>query len=177
MADSALYRRIIARDFEKLPLPLQRFHDSPTGGRGSGAATVRRGKGLLRRIIAALMGLPKAGEKVRVDLEVEVIGEREIWRRTFDGRPFTTMQWDADGLLAERAGPVTLRFRLHADQHGMRFEHRGTSIAGVPIPRTLAPSVTADALARGEGWDLRVTITAPLVGMVTTYTGYIIPTQ
>ena len=124
-----------------------------------------------------MMGLPRPGESVTVDVEVVIEGEREIWRRSFNGRPMRTTQWDAGGLLGERSGPAAFYFKLHADARGLRFEHRRSTIFGIPLPQPLAPRVDADAFVWGDGWDLRVTISMPPFGMIASYTGHIVPIQ
>ena len=175
MSDNHLYERVLGRGFEKLPPMLRDFHRGAITMRGHGRVVVRCGDGALRRLLARAMGLPRPCEQAMVDLDVTIDGEREIWRRSFDGRPLRTTQWDAGGLLGERSGPGAFIFKLHADARGLRFEHRRTTLFGVPIPRAIAPRVDADAFVRGDGWDLRVTISIPLLGMIKTYTGHIVP--
>jgi hypothetical protein len=177
MPGSSLYQRILGSDFAKLPTGLQRFHGAAGAARGAGIATVRSGSGVLHRLLARLMGLPRPGENIPIELAVTLDGDREIWWRSFGGRPFTTVQWQNGTLLAERSGPALFYFTLGADAAGLRFEHRGSRIFGVPIPLALSPRVEADAIASGDGWDLRVTIAMPIVGMITSYTGHIVQTQ
>lgn len=175
MAAEPLYKRVMGSEFEKLPSVLKTFHASSSGARGSGVMEVRRGSGPLRRMLAALVGLPPRGKKVKVDVAVTVDGEKEIWSRTFNGSPLVSTQWEEDGYLAERMGQARFIFKLRAEGNGMTFEHCGTRIAGIPVSPELAMRVDARAVARDDGWDLEVKVSAPILGMITTYTGHIVP--
>jgi len=175
MPAEPLYRRVMGREFDRLPPVLRAFHESAHGARGTGVFEVRTGSGPLRRMIAALAGLPQRGKKVRIDLEVEVVDDKEIWSRSFNGRPLISTQWEEDGFLMERMGQATFLFKLRAEGNGMIFEHCGTRIAGIPLSPSMAMRVDARAVARDDGWDLEVKVSAPILGMITSYTGHIVP--
>jgi len=46
----------------------------------------------------------------------------------------------------------------------------------VPVPRPIAPQVSATARGTADGWDIDVRVDAPLVGMVCRYCGRMTPT-
>lgn len=174
---SSLYRRLLGADFDKLDPTLRTFHDSMEGGGGSGTFTIIRGEGMLRGTLARLLGLPSPGENRRVDLQVIARGGTEQWIRRFGDDTLHTLQWEEDGLLAERAGPMLFRFRLSHDAGGLRFEHHSSELFGISIPKVLAPRVRAYARGVGERWEIEVGISLPLAGTITSYRGYILPTS
>ena len=95
--DAPLYRRILGAAWTALPEPLQVMHDLKNRLTADGIATVERGNGLLARLVAALFGFPQAGREVPVRVEFERRGSREIWRRSFAGRSFASVQSEGKG--------------------------------------------------------------------------------
>lgn len=86
----------------------------------------------------------------------------------------------AGSLMAERLGSFECRFRLRPTPRGIDYEQLGAALfAGplrLPLPRPLAPRVTATTWAEGdERMGLDVTISAPLIGQVLRYHGFVTP--
>jgi hypothetical protein len=126
------------------------------------------------------MGLPRDGEGVPLLLSVEPHGGGERWRRNFDGRDFVTEQSEHAGpLLRERTGPFELLFRLEVEGGALAYRQEGAALrAGglrVKLPRLLAPRVEAWERADkdGEGVQVSVCVTAPLVGLLIRYEGLV----
>jgi hypothetical protein len=123
------------------------------------------------------MGLPEGGEGVPLLLSVEPHAGGERWRRDFAGREFVTEQGEhAAGLLAERAGPFELLFRLTAEGGALAYAQEGAALRvrglRVRLPRPLAPRVEARERAdEGGGVRVSVRVTAPLVGLLIRYEG------
>ena len=175
-ARAGLYERLIGEGWGVLGEPVRRFH---MRARGVGVFAVRRGEGRLARVVARLMGLPRSGEGVPLLLSVEPHGDGERWRRNFAGREFVTEQGaHAAGLLAERAGPFELLFRLKAEGGALLYAQEDAALRvkslRVRLPRLLAPRVEAWERA-DEGGDVRVTVrvTAPLTGPLISYEGLV----
>jgi hypothetical protein len=177
-ARAGLYERLVGAGWETLDEPVRRFH--ATAVRAAGTFAVRRGRGRLARLLARLMGLPESGEAVPLLLRVTPRPGGERWRRSFAGRDFITEQSaGARSLLAERAGPVEMLFRLNAEGGALVYKHEALVLrAGplrVPLPRRLAPRVEASERA-GEGDKgvrVSVRVTAPLVGLLIQYEGLV----
>ncbi|MFL6254863.1 MAG: DUF4166 domain-containing protein [Pyrinomonadaceae bacterium] len=170
-----LYERLVGESWNGLDEPVRRLH---LRARGAGLFAVRRGEGRLARIVARLMGLPEGGEAVQLLLAVEPHGEGERWRRNFAGRDFVTEQSEHAGtLLAERAGPFELLFRLKVEGGALAYRHAGAALrAGslrVNMPRLLAPRVEAWERAGEDGVHVSVCVTAPLVGLLIRYEGLV----
>ncbi|HEX8190154.1 MAG TPA: DUF4166 domain-containing protein [Pyrinomonadaceae bacterium] len=173
-----LYERLIGEGWGGLDEPVRRLH---LCARGGGTFAVRRGGGRLSRVVARLMGLPEGGEAVPLLLSVEPHGGGERWRRNFAGREFVTEQGEhAGALMAERAGPFELLFRLNVEGGALAYHQEGAFIRvrslRVRLPRLLAPRVEARERAAEGGGGVRVSVrvTAPLFGPLISYEGLVV---
>jgi hypothetical protein len=173
----SLYRRLLGRDFDRLPLALRAFHDAAGGGSGAGVFRVRRASNPVARSVARILGLPPEGDDVPVTLRVTVENGGELWERTFSAHRLRTRQWLEGGRLIERLGAVTLAFDLTADERGMRFRSVRFRWLGVPVPRRVAIEVAADVRGFEGYWEVAVVVRAPRVGVITSYEGRITPTR
>ena len=178
--EAKLYARVLGAQWRQLDERLRCFHDDLSGRPRQGMFRIRRGRGLLAQVTAMLFGFPDPGDAVVTRLIVTAgpngAGPSEIWHRTFGDRDFITRQWLApDGLLAERHGGVELRLRLAAEDGALAFTSTRTAFVlgplSVPLPRVLAPRVTARIAASDAGLHVRVALTAPLAGDLLEYEG------
>jgi hypothetical protein len=175
-APAGLYARLVGDGWGGLDEPVRRLH---LRARGAGVFAVRRGEGRVARVVARLMGLPQSGEAVPLLLSIEPHGGGERWRRNFDGREFVTEQRESAGpLLAERAGPFELLFRLCVEAGALVYRPEGAAlrvgILRVRLPRLLAPRVEARERAdEGGGVRVEVCVTAPLAGLLIRYEGLV----
>jgi hypothetical protein len=179
---AGLYERLAGEGWGRLDERVRRLHARGPASRlrAGGVFAVRRGRGLAARALARLLGLPAGGEAVPLRLSIEPAGGGERWRRAFAGREFVTVQREhAGALLAERAGPFELLFRLSADGGALVYTQEGSALCAGPLkwrlPRLLAPRVEARERARGGGAGVLVTVrvTAPLAGLVIEYEGHV----
>jgi hypothetical protein len=152
---------------------MRRFH-AQTGGTAECTFAVRRGAGWLHALVARVAGLPRVTPCARVVLHVRVEGEREYWTRAFPDRTLRTAQWSEGGRLVEQSGPMQVAFDVAGDESGMRIVSRGCRVFGVPLPRALAPAVTATARGTSTGWEVEITIGVPLLGTIGAYGGTVI---
>jgi hypothetical protein len=171
--DHSLYRRILGDQMDRLPAPVLSFHDAPRGNRGSGTFDVTRGPGLIPRLLATVVRLPRTGTGVPVELSVEADRNQEKWIRRFDKHPMITTQWQAGDLLIEAAGPMRLGFQLTADETGLGFEMVRAWFLLIPLPRWLSPRVTAHETATDDGWFTEVQFSLPVIGLLIRYAGRI----
>jgi len=104
-----------------------------------------------------------------------VQGDREAWVRTFPDMTLCTTQWIDAGRLVEQAGPMQFLFAVDADERGMRFAQTGCRLLGIPVPHALAPRI--ETVVRGDelGWNVLVSIGAPVLGRIATYGGPVTP--
>lgn len=82
-----LYRRILKDDYNRLPQAVQDLHDLTDHKVYSGMCDVVRGKSMLNRILASILGFPVGGAKQKLHISFEAKGEKEHWRRCFGGAP------------------------------------------------------------------------------------------
>jgi hypothetical protein len=185
----SLYPSLIQRNWVDLDDFVRDFHSRPRRAQARGRLTVRRGRGLMARLAAAVLRLPRAGDSVPTLLVVEPgrplrsgrLGQ--TWTRTFGERTLSSRQYAAPGgLLAERFRLVELRFRLHVHTGALRFEQTGASFAlgslRIAIPRRLWPRIQAcvrAALPHGDEMEVRVTLSMPIIGLVLMYAGCMRP--
>lgn len=133
---------------------------------------MRRGRNPVTRGLAALLGLPVAGEH---GLHVSFSEKRgvERWTRAFSGRRFTSEFSEERGCVVERFGPLRFRFGLAPEGGGLRMVLRGWSVARLPLPLALAPRATAREWEEAELFHFDVSITLPVVGLVVHYQGWL----
>lgn len=171
-ADEPLYPRLLRARFAALAAPLRQLHAPLAEMAATGPATVERGDNPLARVLGRIMGFPPAGN---YPLEVRFAPHagRELWTRSFGPYRFASeMSATGDGLLVERFGPLRFAFALEVEPDGaLRLDLARWSAFHLPMPRVLAPRITArewDAQGR-FGFD--VTVAMPLIGPVVHYRG------
>lgn len=169
-----MYVQVLGVDFDRLDPLLREFHQT-VPNRGRGQLAVERSPRLIGRLLATLAGLPQKAERVQVDLDVTAIAGGECWVRSFSGKPFVTTQRPWRDLLLESGGPLTFGFRLVVEAGGMRFDQQRTWILGIPLPKLLAPRVSAVVTPAAGGWHIDVRMAAPLIGPMIRYHGTMVP--
>ena len=175
LASESLYRRVLGTRFDELPEVLRRFHDAPAGAKARGVFRVERGAGRIRNALATVMGFPRAGNDVPVELHVVIEGDRERWIRQIGGRRLVSTQWAQGSSLMERAGAASFSCSLLVEGSRLHYQFLRAWWMGIPLPGFLAPFVESYVEAGDRGWRVLVRIFAPLVGEVACYQGWIEP--
>jgi hypothetical protein len=174
-----LYRRVLGEAWERLPGPLRSMHDVADHLQAEGVASVERGRGLLARLIAAVVGFPQAGDDIPVRATFAVRDGRETWRRTFGGASFSSVQEQGEGrfarLVGERFGPFRFGLALLVQDERLRLIVRRWSFFGIPLPRTLAPFGDSYEFVEDGRFNFHVEIGHPLTGLIVRYRGWLIP--
>ncbi len=176
--DTPLYQRALGEAWLRLPAPLRAMHAGGEERVVHGQAKVERGGGLLAWTVAAVMGLPKAGDAVPVEVRFTRRGQGEVWRRTFAGRSFSSTQELGRGrserLLVERFGPVAVGMAVVVEQERLRLSIRRATLFGVPLPPWLRPSCGDTFEHASDGrFNFHVELHAPLAGLVVRYRGWL----
>jgi hypothetical protein len=170
-----LYRQILGTAFDALPQQLRLLHGSGTERRWQGHAEVRRGTGLLARLAAAIVGFPKAADRVPVTVVFTPEKHGERWTRDFGGRRFASLQSRGTGrndyLLVERFGPLCFAMALVVEDGRLHLVPRRWSAFGIPMPRWLMPDGASFETEVDGAFRFDVEIAAPLVGLIVAYRG------
>ena len=176
-AGAPLYRRLLGDAYTQLPAPIQALHALTDTLVVEGVATVARGKSLLARVVARIAGFPPAGNDVPVRVEFTLRNGREIWRRTFADRSFTSTQEEGRGrfdrLVCERFGPFAFGLALVHAADRLRVVVRGWSVFGIPLPRALAPFGDAYESVEDGRFRFHVEISLPVIGLIVAYRGWL----
>jgi hypothetical protein len=175
---AALYPSLLDSDWSNLDEAVQQLHLGEKPVWATGMFRVCRGTNRLAQWLARLAQLPAAGEAVAMRLLITPGEHGEEWRRSFAGSPLVSTQWQRpDGLLAERLGPLELQFRLETAGGGLIYRQSGAALhvgpLRIPLPRWLAPWVTAREMPAGEPRRIEVWVelSAPALGRVIAYEG------
>lgn len=174
-----LYRQILGTAFETLPQRLQELHGSSELRRWEGVAEVRRGSGVLARIIAGFMGFPKPVSEVPVAVTFSPEPGGERWTRRFGDKIFSSHQSCGSGkndyLLVERFGVVSVALALVVEGDQLILIPRRWSLLGIPLPKSLMPSGKSFETEADGQFCFDVEISAPIVGFIAAYKGKLEP--
>ncbi len=170
---SSLYRRLLGDAFDRLPPALRDFHDVERERCFQATFRITHGKGWLRSLFRKVGGLPRAGEAVLMKLRVTPEGQRERWRRDFEGHKLESVQWERAGLMVEAFGPWRLGFRLHVEGPALRLELHKVWFCGLRWPLWLGPSGSGVEIGQDDGCAIVARATAPLVGFLVQYEGVV----
>ena len=177
--EAPLYRRILGESWARLPPELKEMHNFAGELSAQGRASVERGAGWLARSIAAIFRFPAAGADVPVSVTFRSDHGREIWRRTFDGRSFVSVQQEGRGryerLLRERFGPLAFGLALVWEQERLKLVPRGWSFLGIPLPSWLMPGGEAFEWSKDGRFHFHVEIGQRLTGLIVRYRGWLAP--
>jgi Domain of unknown function (DUF4166)/Saccharopine dehydrogenase NADP binding domain len=177
--DGPLYRQILGSAFDALPPTVRQLHDSASSRHWSGTAQIVRGKGLLARLIASIVGFPKSGNDIPVTVAFSPRDGGEIWTRTFARRSFSSFQTPGTNrdrhLLVERFGKMSFALALVIDNERLYFVPRGWSLLGVPMPDFLLPRGNSFEAEQNGQFQFDVTIEVPWVGLLVAYRGSLTP--
>ncbi|CUX28322.1 SDR family oxidoreductase [Agrobacterium deltaense] len=177
--DVPLFRQLLGPVFDDLPPRLRELHDSKDPRQWSGVAEIRRGQGMLARMISALVGFPQAGKQIPVSVTFTPEKGKERWTRNFGGRRFSSTQSAGLGkdqyLLAERFGVVTVALALVLDGGRLALIPRRWHLLGVPLPGFLLPKGQSFESEENGRFHFDVEISLPFIGLVVAYKGTLEP--
>ncbi len=176
-ATQPLYQRILGDAWDALPAPLRAMHHRAGPQVAAGQADVGRGRNLLARLVAFVLGFPSAGQQVPVQVVFTPHAGGERWTRTFAGRSFTSFQSAGRGtsehLLRERFGPLTFDLGLVVEEARLRLVVRRWSLWGLALPLFLAPGGDSYETVIEDRFYFHVEIRHRLIGLIVRYRGWL----
>lgn len=177
--EGPLYRQVLGAAFDTLPQQVQAIHKMENSQTWKGTAQVRRGKNLLARMIAGLVGFPKEADEIPVSVTFTLEGNAERWVRNFGGKTFTSIQSLGAGrnthLLLERFGMITIALALVIKDNRLYLIPRSWEILGIPLPRILLPTGESFEEEQQGLFRFNVAIKAPIFGLIVSYKGWLKP--
>lgn len=162
------FRACLGAAFDQLPETIRRAHIGKIQLKGH--ARVSPG-GTLARLLAKVMGLPPAAERVAMTVEGNHLPDRMTWRRRFGERVFESSFRLRRGRLIESLGPFRLELRLKVRERRLRYVLERVTLLGIVVPRGLAPSLEAWEGERDGRYDFAVEVRLPFVGRLVRYEG------
>ena len=177
--DGPIYRQVLGSAFDSLPPAVRQLHDSSSPRNWIGRADVTRGKGLVARLVASIVGFPKSGNDVPVTVTFSPENGGELWTRTFGNRRFSSFQASGKGrsrhLLVERFGIATFALALVVENGRLTLIPRAWSVLGIPMPSLLLPRGNSFEAESDGQFRFDVTISVPWIGLIVAYRGTLSP--
>jgi hypothetical protein len=175
--NAGLYQHLLGSAYSLLPSALQAMHNQPTTA--SGRASIRRGKNPLAWLIASMVGFPKAGENMPVQVRFEVTPNGERWTRTFGGQSFSSYQFAGQGrnagLLCERFGPMIFAMALVTHDNGFALVLRRWSLGRLSLPLWLGPRSRSQEIVENGRFCFDIELSHPCTGLIVAYRGQLDP--
>lgn len=175
LENEPLYRQVLGPAFETLPEQLRSLHNVTESRKWVGQAKVRRGTGLIAKVIGTIYGFPKAADSVPVSVVLAPERGGERWTRDFAGKVFSSFQKRGVGkndyLVTERFGVIEVALALVVERDRLYLIPLRWSFLGIPMPAFLLPSGQSFETEREGRFCFDVEISAPLVGLIVAYQG------
>jgi saccharopine dehydrogenase-like NADP-dependent oxidoreductase len=169
------YATILGPVIHRLPNTVQDLHSLTDNQTWTGTAQVRGGATFLSRTIARIIGFPKTGNDIPVNVTLTKQGDQELWQRNFNGQKFKSIQWAGQGrnanLLMERFGAITVALALEVRGAELHLTPVSWSILGIPLPKFLLPHGDTFETEHNGKFVFDVTIKAPILGLIVAYRG------
>ena len=159
--------------FAQLPASLQRFHTLNGSHTLHGAVEVGAPASFAAKLIARCLGAPLQAVKGPIRFELRADPASEVWTRHFPGKTMASRLMLDSGQLVERLGAARLGFELRASPEKLEMKLIRLHFFGVPCPRWLLPAIVAEETATAGRLHFHVRASLPLVGLVTSYHGYL----
>lgn len=176
-APGPLYAQLLGSAWQALPEQIRRLHSVKSQARFEGRASIDRGTGVLSKLIALMMGFPRAGVDVPVSVRFDVADGVETWTRTFADKTFSSRQFAGRGrserLLCERFGPMTFVMALVPQDAQLRLVLRRWTIFGISLPLWLGPRSNSFETVDEHHFRFHVDISHPWAGLIVRYRGWL----
>jgi hypothetical protein len=178
---SSIFERLLGDLWSRLPEPLRAMHRLGAQSAATGVATVERGRNGLAMLLAAVIGLPRAGADIALSVRFAQTPTHERWTRRFGDQEFHSDMSEGQGreagLLIERFGPFSLAMALVWEDERLKFVIRRWRLGPLVLPLWLAPISTTHETVANDRFNFDVGISLPLIGLVVRYRGWLKPQE
>jgi hypothetical protein len=172
-----IFRQVLGDAFSDLPAAIRELHNGSGVSCFSGNASIRRGTGVLARIVGWLAGFPAASDNIPITVQIDQQGCKETWQRNFDGHTFSSemsvIGGRLSGLMCERFGPSKFGMALVVEEDVLHYIARRWTFLGIPMPKWMMPRGAMYETVIDGKFVFHVEITLRLIGHVVTYEGWL----
>ena len=169
-----LYKRIIDKEYYKLPRTIQKLHDLNSEASYKGQCYVKRGNTFLVKILANLLSIPQTGNDIEIIVNFKKDGNTELWDRSFNGQKLQSIQWQIGKLLYEKFNFTTLVFRVLVNNRKLELDFQKAYLFGIALPSILRPKITARETEKNGKFHFFVKCSHPLIGLLVQYEGSLV---
>jgi hypothetical protein len=171
--NASMYQRVMGGEFDKLAPAVQRFHRLAGTHELHGEVEIGAPAGVLPRLMALCMGMPRTATTGPIRFVLEAGAERETWTRHFPGRTMTSTLRYSDGHVVEELGPARLTFTLLQEQGALQMRLDRMTFLRIPCPRWLMPRVVARETDQQGRFHFHIEADVPFIGPVGRYNGFL----
>lgn len=169
------------KGFAELHPLLQHLHRE--GGVLSGPVQVAFGRGLagfLGKRLASRLGVPANNGTHHLQVSIRSEAGYLHWGRSFNGKSefnsrFHPVGHYPSGHWVERSGHLRLVLGVEVNAGGWHWQHRKSTLFGIPMPNFLLPTTLASKGIEGGLYRFSVEVRAPVLGKLLAYSGALAP--
>jgi hypothetical protein len=151
-----LYESILGDRFSALDVSVRRAHLAPLTALGT--LDVEYGSHWIVPLVAALLRLPAAGQRLPTRLTVVESGGGLAWTRRIGSSVVRTRERAIGSRLVEQVGLGEIAFELDVEGGALVYRQVGACIGGIALPRAASPDVRAQVSSAPSGWRVEVEI-------------------
>jgi hypothetical protein len=175
-----MFQQVLGAAWVGLPFAIRQLHSATSVSMYSGRCTVTQGRNLIARAVTALVGFPKPGTDLVINVKLCVASCSERWVRTVADREFSSTlslpKGRSAGLVREQVGPVAIDMSLVAQTASIEYIVRRWKLLGVPMPLWLGPkTIATESIDAQERFRFDIKIWHPFIGTLVHYAGWLRP--
>lgn len=175
---ATLFQRLLGADFYHLSEPVRQLHGLVAASHWHGECSIQRGEGRLAALVCALARLPPAMTQAPLQVSFWRNPEREVWQRSFAGKPLRSTLRAEKGRLFERMGLIQLRLRLYRIDDVLHWVGEGARLfAFLPLPGRCFEEIRCREYSQEGRYHFEVEVNLPWIGRLIHYRGWLEPVQ
>ncbi len=146
----------MGQDSQRLEAVFEKVYRSRDPLRGVGQFRAERGKGVLARIVALIIGIPIHPDFESATLLIERRKDHDVWKRNFGGKKFSTMFYTSGEFNVEQFGLQKLYFKMDFGK-SVYYESAIISVGWLRLERFVKIISNNQPVNENE-WDFEVII-------------------